>query len=123
MAHIVIAAKRGPVRKAIRGLLTAEGHKIRCAENGADAYAAICEEQTDLVICDAFMPVVDGVALMMMGRKSHRARYLLMSEDPYLAYSLAQVDVDVDSVIAKPFNVQTLRAEVQRLLGDTSEAA
>jgi len=123
MAHIVIAAKRGPVRKAIRGLLTAEGHKIRCTENGADAYAALCDEPADLVICDAFMPVVDGVALMMMGREKHSARYLLMSEDPYLAHALAQVDVDVDSVIAKPFNVHTLRAEVQRLLGENSEAA
>ena len=124
MARIIIAAKDGPVRKAIRAMLTSQGHKIRCAEHGAEAYAALHQEKAELVVCDAQMPVVDGVALMMMGRKDWKAtRFLLMSEDPNLANTLARIEVAVDGVIAKPFSVHALRQEVARLLPINSEAA
>jgi DNA-binding response OmpR family regulator len=124
MARILIASKNGPVRKAIRAMLASQGHKIRCAENGAEAYAALRTETAELVICDARLPVVDGVALMMMGREDWKnVRFLLMSEDPNLAGTLAKIQVAVDGIIAKPFSVQALKSEVQRLLPIGSKAA
>jgi DNA-binding response OmpR family regulator len=117
MARIIIAAKDGPVRRAIHGMLKGQGHKVRCVSHGAEAYEALSEETAELVICDANMPVMDGVALMMIGRVDWKnVRFLLMSEDPHLARTLERVEIAVDGIVAKPFHIQTLRDEVQRLL-------
>ncbi len=124
MARILIAAKDSPVRKAIHGALAGAGHKVRCVDHGAAAHAALQAEPAELVICDAFLPVIDGVALMMIGRQDWRGLpFLLMSEDPNLAEALSSIEVAVDGVIAKPFSVHALRHEVARLLPIGSEAA
>lgn len=124
MARIIIAAKDGPVRRAIHGMLASEGHKIRSVEHGGLAYQAMGDEKAELVICDAKMPVVDGVALMLMGRMADKdTRFLLMSADPYLGETLSLIDVAVDGVLAKPFSSDDLRREVKRLLPIRSEAA
>ena len=124
MARIIIAAKEGPVRRAIHGMLKAQGHKIRCANHGAEAYEALSRETAELVICDARMPVMDGIALMQIGRVDCKGvRFLLMSEDPNLARTLEAVEIAVDGMVAKPFHIQTLRDEVARLLPMSHEAA
>lgn len=129
MARIIVAAKAGPVRKAIRGKLASEGHKVRCVDHGGDVCAALHEEPAELVVCDARLPVIDGVALMMMGRAANApaawkdVRFLLMSEDPDLAATLAMIEVAVDGMIAKPFSTQALCKEVQRLLPIRPRAA
>jgi len=127
MARIIIAAKEGPVRKAIRAMLIGQGHKIRCVEHGGMALAALGEEPADLIIAVAKMPVMDGVALALASKDEAATRpVLLMAEDPSLARTLEALKVFVDGVIAKPFSVQALRREVTRLLPidiENSEAA
>ena len=127
MARIIIAAKESPVRKAIRAMLIGQGHQIRCVEHGGAALAALNEEPADLIIADAKMPVMDGVALALASKDEDDKRpVLLMAENPRLADTLQALKVFVDGVIAKPFSVQALRREVTRLLpieADQSEAA
>jgi len=129
MARIIIAAKPNPVRRAIHGMLAAGGHKVRSVDDGAAAVAALHQELADLVICDAQLPLIDGVGLMMLGRhgtlrgKWKNVRFLLMSDDPYLATTLSRIEVAVDGLIAKPFSTFALKQEVQRLLPIGSEAA
>lgn len=124
MARILIAAKKNVVRRAVHGMLKSQGHKVRCVEDGAAAYKALEQEPADLVICDAKLPVVDGVALMLIGREDWKnMRFLLMSEDPNLANTLAAVEIAVDGIVAKPFHIQTLKNEVLRLLPLSEHAA
>ncbi len=124
MARIIIAAKESPVRKAIRAMLIGQGHQIRCVEDGGAAYQALGIEDADLVISDVRMPVMDGVALALAAKDGKQGlRVLLMSEDPALGNTLAALKVLVDGVITKPFSVQALRREVQRLLPIQSKAA
>ena len=127
MAQIIIAAKEGPVRKAIRAMLIGQGHQIRCVEHGGAALSAMAEAPADLIIADAKMPVMDGVALALAAKADNeKLPVLLMAENPRLADTLQALKVFVDGVIAKPFSVQALRREVTRLLPigtDQSEAA
>lgn len=125
MARIIIAAKESPVRKAIRAMLIGQGHKIRCVEHGGAALQALADEDADLIIADAKMPVMDGVALALAAKDANEKRpVLLMAENPRLAETLSALKVFVDGVITKPFSVQALRREVVRLVPlDRSEAA
>ncbi len=124
MARIIIAAKDTPVRKAIRAMLIGQGHTIRLAEHGGEAFSALNSEDTDLVISDTHMPVMDGVALSLAAKdQRENLPVLLMTEDPELANTLSALKVFVDGVITKPFSVQALRREVTRLLPIASEAA
>jgi len=45
----------------IAEMLEKEGHRVRLAENGAKAVAAMREETFDLVLMDVEMPVMDGL--------------------------------------------------------------
>ena len=124
MARIIIAAKDSPVRKAIRAMLIGQGHQIRCVENGGAAFQALREEPAELVISDVKMPVMDGVALALAAKEDFKTMsFLLMAEDPKLADTLSALKVFIDGVITKPFSVQALRREVQRLLPIESKAA
>ena len=116
MARIIIAAKDTPVRKAIRAMLIGQGHKIRCVEHGGEAYAELQKEKAELIVADAFMPVMDGIALGLAAKDEQEdVRILLMAEDPELADTLSALRVFVDGIITKPFSVQALRREVNRL--------
>lgn len=112
------------MRKAIRAMLIGQGHQIRCVEHGGAAYQALGQEPAELIISDAKMPIMDGVALALAAKDQKKSPcILLMAEDPELADTLCALKVFVDGVITKPFSVQALRREVQRLLPIRSKAA
>ena len=58
----ILVAEDHPVnRKYMKGLLKRLGHRVRFAENGADAVAEARRIVPDLVLMDLHMPVMDGL--------------------------------------------------------------
>ena len=59
------AGRAEPVRKA----LTAAGYTVISATNGAECFQAVDKALPDLIVLDAGMPVLDGVATLRMLRE------------------------------------------------------
>jgi DNA-binding response OmpR family regulator len=57
---ILVVDDDADIRLLLRLELSAEGHHILEAGDGAEALAALAAEQPDLVLLDMMMPVVDG---------------------------------------------------------------
>ncbi len=124
MVHIIIAAKDGPVRKALRAMLIGVGYKISCAGDGGEALDILRQSDVALILADVRMPVMDGIALSIAARREFpQLKVLMMSEDRSFAAKLTALDVMTDSIIQKPFSVQALRREVDRLLPGRLHAA
>lgn len=61
MPRILLVDDDTAVRTAIQTLLEYHGHEVVAAESGRKGLSAIERERFDVVICDIFMPGMDGL--------------------------------------------------------------
>jgi CheY-like chemotaxis protein len=65
MVKILIIDDEPGVRSALRRILTADGHEVLEAANGAEATRIVEGEDVDLVFTDIFMPEMDGIEFVL----------------------------------------------------------
>ncbi len=116
MARILLADDDSAMRNALEVSLTADGHSVVSADNGADAYAilAATPQKFQALISDVQMPELDGFALAAKAfAVSPSLRVVLMSgfadgfkqgNDPRLA-----------AMLSKPVSREALRAALAGL--------
>ena len=108
------------IQRLLKAVLTSEGFAVRCVDDGVQALDAIDEAQPDLLILDLQMPVMDGRALLLELRRREQ-------DFPVLIISA----VDARAVgrefslpaMQKPFDVDALAIEANRLIGATGTRA
>jgi CheY-like chemotaxis protein len=61
MSRILVVDDDTAVRGAIKTVLEHDGHEVTLAANGRAGVAAAQAQTFDLVICDIFMPGMDGI--------------------------------------------------------------
>lgn len=96
------------------------GHRVVTAASGEEALARLAEHQPELLLCDLYMPGMDGDAVCRQLRRQPRWQQL-----PVLMVTAAGKDEDVrrcleagcDDYITKPVNKKDLLEKVNRLLG------
>jgi len=93
-----------------------EGFLVEKASNGRKALEALKEKRVDLVITDYMMPVLKGDELVLAIREELQLRDL-----PVILMSGAQASQGRPELFAavfdKPFDVDSLIAKVNQLLG------
>jgi CheY-like chemotaxis protein len=90
------------------------GYSVLAAVDGYQALALAWQHSPDLVLTDIMMPQIDGVELARHLRADARTRHI-----PILAMSAAQHPPKSDafaSVLAKPFDLDDVIAQVRRWL-------
>jgi two-component system chemotaxis response regulator CheY len=92
-------------------ILTAEGHDIVSAENGAAALAKVNDEA--LVLLDMRMPVLDGWGFAREYRAAGKRSPIVVMTAAENARRWAQ-EIGADGYLAKPFEIDTLIAAVAR---------
>jgi two-component system, sensor histidine kinase and response regulator len=63
-AYVLVAEDNFDIIEVIREVLEAEGYRVTCAHNGAEAYRAFQHETPDLIVSDVMMPQMDGFTLL-----------------------------------------------------------
>jgi CheY-like chemotaxis protein len=61
MSRILVVDDDVAVRGAIKMVLEKDGHEVVLASNGRAGVMAVEESKFDIVICDIFMPGMDGI--------------------------------------------------------------
>lgn len=113
-------------RVQLESLLTAEGYIVTTAGSGNEGIATALRTPPDLVLCDLFMPGVDGFGVLARLRAEPAtadAPFIFVtastdSGDWRLGYRLG-----ADEYITKPFSVDILLDLVARRLGLAPEGA
>lgn len=121
MALVVVIDDHAAFRRTVRRQLATAGHETHEAENGIKGLALCRARKPALVMCDIFMPGMEGIeTIREIRRESPGTKIIAISgSDPHQRahYLKAAQELGADAVLAKPWRVAELLATVDRLLG------
>ena len=125
MALILCIDDEPEMRKLISRILTEAGHEVIEASDGALGLRLFRERQPDLVLCDIYMPVKEGIeTIFEMRRDSPAAKIVAVSGGgsrgnlgPLTAAGLLGANV----ALAKPFRAAQLLEVCETLLARDSD--
>ena len=100
-----------------------DGHRVRCAGDGAEAVAAFLEELPDLTILDLSLPVMDGEQVLReMRAVDPQLPVLVLTGRQEVEIRIRCLDLGADDLMLKPFSLHELRARCRALLRRKREA-
>ena len=115
---ILVVEDDPDLRTIVRLQLSSQGYEIFEATNGAEGFQAIQDNIPDCVILDLMMPVLDGFGFLK------RVRSVLDLQDVPILILTASEDernrvrgfqYQADAYMSKPYDLQELTDEVERL--------
>lgn len=116
-ADVVVADDDRAIRESLRRLLSAEGHSVRTASNGAEVLESHRERPAELLVLDLMMPAVDGLSVCRVLRSEHdRVPILMLTARTETSDRVAGLDAGADDYLPKPFDPEELLARVRALL-------
>ncbi|WP_263359589.1 response regulator transcription factor [Acidicapsa ligni] len=103
--------------------MESEGHRVRCAFDGAEAVAAFHQDLPDLTILDLNLPVKDGEQVLAEIRLSDsQLPVLILTGRDEIETRIRCLDLGADDLMVKPFSLHELRARCRVLLRRKREA-
>jgi CheY-like chemotaxis protein len=113
--HILVVDDEPLVRYTIQLLLRDEGYIVDEAKNGYEALAMFEPGKFDMIFTDYCMPDMRGDELAAsIKRRAPKQPVVIITA--FLEKLQCSIDAlgGVDSIICKPFEVETLRTAIQR---------
>lgn len=98
---------------SLRLFLEDAGHQVFTARNGTVALDIIRDQQLDAVVCDQYMPGMDGVELCQRIRQNpewQNIQFILLTGDLGATAYYRNLGVGIDHCFAKPFDPGKLLA-------------
>jgi len=119
MGRAVLVVEDDPLmRSFLVDVLTAEGHRVEIATDGAAGLAQLGLDAWDLVITDLKMPGLDGLSLLKEGRKMRpEARWIVITAHGSIESAVEAMKAGATDYLLKPFkSPDELRLVVRRAL-------
>jgi len=124
MPFSVMIVDDSPVMRGfIRRVMTLSGFEVsECLEasNGEEALARLEQRSVDVILTDINMPKMNGEELLRRLETDARLRSvptLVISTDATKARILKMLSLGAQGYMTKPFSPETLREELERVLG------
>ncbi len=89
------------------------------AENGAEAFAKVQEQEFGLILSDWDMPVMNGMEFLEKVRKDERYTeipFIMITANDTRENIILAAKARVSQYIVKPFTVQALKAKIDKVL-------
>ncbi len=124
MARILVAEDEAAVRRVVSRALTNAGHSVVAVADGGQALERLLQgTDFDLLLTDIVMPVMDGIALALKARALRPdLRILMMSGYPKERQRAHNLDLLLDDILAKPFDLDSLLSAVESALARRPDA-
>lgn len=121
MANILVVDDEAPVRNLLADVLEKEGYTVFTAATGVEASEIYNSNSIDLIITDLVMPEKGGIDLIMELKKQEpRVKVIAISGGGGITgrfdYLPIAKLVGATEIIAKPFQVTEIRAQVAKML-------
>ncbi|MCP5007345.1 MAG: response regulator [Planctomycetes bacterium] len=118
--NVLVVDDELDICNSLREFFDQEGINVKIAGSGREALELIKNEDFDLFIFDLVMPDINGKELIKMldaTQGDKRPKRGLMTAWEYGMKDAAKEGLNVDFVIAKPFNFSKLRDDLNAVLG------
>ena len=112
-ARLLIVDDEKMVRSVLKKLLKLKGHSVEAVASGYEALDQLSANQFDLVITDHGMPEMNGRQLAVQIREQQPALPLILLTGDT---EIDEATDAVDAVLGKPFQVDQIELQIQRLL-------
>ena len=122
MATILIVEDDEELQSMLKMMLQRSGHEVHLSPNGVDALYQVSYIKPELIVLDLMMPWASGDAVLGYVRSTSdvkHTRVLVLSAHPEGAKLANQLEAD--SFLPKPVDLQTFREHVDRLLQPAEE--
>ena len=113
--HVLIVDDEPAVRRTIRGVLESSGFECEESENGVSALEWLKEHNTDVIIVDYQMPIMNGLSLLERVQSIHNGnipRVIMLSGVIEEKEKLKAVGLGAYAIIDKPCNFRELVVKV-----------
>ena len=119
MARILVVDDEPDVRMYVERALRLDGHEVISTFDGFAALAALRETSFDLLLTDIAMPGMDGISLSLQTERDFpNMKILLMTGYAHERQRAHNLDELVHEVMAKPFDIETLRQRVKSMVSE-----
>lgn len=116
---VMIADDEPGIRLAVTDYLEAAGYTVIAAATGQQAWQLVQQYRPHLLVTDIRMPQMDGYELVRLVRQQPAFRLLpviFLTECSETPDRIRGYQLGCDSYLAKPFNLEELRAVIRNLL-------
>src|SRR3990167_1903153 len=112
------------LQQLIKTVLSSKGYNVTTADNGKDGLEKLEAADPDLIILDMNMPVMGGVEFYQRICDAwSQAKYPVLILTARANMEEFFKGMDVDGFMAKPFEIDDLLTEVQRIIEKRSAGA
>lgn len=117
MAKILVVDDEVRIRDLLKHMLTADGHQVLFAENGAQGCTLFRQHKPDLLITDLVMPEQNGIDMILELKKEFPAmRVVAISGGGGITGSFDYLPiaklVGAHHILQKPFGMHELKVAV-----------
>lgn len=116
VAKLLIIDDDPHIREVVAYALTAAGHTVTPAADGAAGLAAARAHAPELVVLDILMPGLDGIEVCRQLRQSSTVPILFLSSKDDEIDRVIGLEVGGDDYMTKPFSPRELVARVKAML-------
>lgn len=117
MATLVIVDDEPGIVEEVKAFFEEEGHRVYSADSGEDGIRLVEKIKPDLIMLDMKLPDISGIRVLEAAKKSSpKSKTIVITG--YVDQTLIDEAEKLgrDSFLQKPFNFETLKEEVDRLL-------
>ena len=124
--RILVVEDQDAIRRMIEALLTARGHQVIAAGNGAKAIELVLADSPDLVLLDLHLPgLIDGFEVCRRIRSFERTRsvpvFIISARDDDESRRQA-AEAGATLYYGKPFSPTALLKQIEKLRADNKDA-
>ena len=119
MAKLLIVDDEAGIVEEIKLFFQEEGHQVYTADSGEDGIALMRTHLPDLLMIDVKLPDISGLKVLAATKEiSPKSKTIVITG--YVDQDLIDEAEKLgrDAFIQKPFNLETLKNEVDRLLAN-----
>ena len=115
--HILVVDDELSMRELLEVLLSKEGYKVTCAENGRDAIERIKKTVFDLLLCDIRLGDITGIDVLKALKEENQDTVVIMIS----AFATTEAAVEAMNegaydFVPKPFNNEELKQTIKNAL-------
>lgn len=112
------------MRETIRDILQVDDHNVVLASNGREGMAFLDILEVDMILTDVLMPEKDGIEVIMEAKRKYpKIKILAISGGGFISaknYLKMARDLGANASVMKPFDIDDLVNNVNRLLGENA---
>ncbi len=102
--------------RALSRALREDGYAVDTAEDGEDgSYKALANDY-DAIVLDWMLPIINGLGVLTALRQKKRTPVIMLTAKGSVNHRIEGLKAGADDYLAKPFDVNELRARLQALI-------